>query len=231
MVPQNKPQGLERFRQAQYWTVLAMIVVSYVLCARQTTPEPSPVALLVQLFTVAVVLWVTHVRVRLLRVALVVLGIAVAGVAAVAILGLSGQGLALSLSVMSMGAYLIAPVAIVWHVLHRPLIDQQTLLAAISAYLLVGMFFTFVYNAISLVTSVPTFGDGQPNSLTSQLFFSFSTLTTTGYGNLVPVGSGLQTIAVFEAITGQLFLVIAVARVVSAWVPHRPGQADRKEAD
>jgi hypothetical protein len=53
--------------------------------------------------------------------------------------------------------------------------------------------------------------------LADQLFFSFSTLTTTGYGNLVPVGAAGQSVAIGEAITGQLFLVIAVARVVSGW--------------
>jgi hypothetical protein len=51
------------------------------------------------------------------------------------------------------------------------------------------------------------------------LFFSFTTLTTVGYGNVVPVNAFVQGIAIAEAISGQLFLVIAVARVVSGWKP------------
>jgi hypothetical protein len=70
-----------------------------------------------------------------------------------------------------------------------------------------------------LVTLVPTFGAGHVDSLSSQLFFSFTTITTTGYGNLVPVTASVQSVAVAEAIVGQLFLVIAVARVVTAWRP------------
>jgi hypothetical protein len=84
------------------------------------------------------------------------------------------------------------------------------------------MFFTFVYNLAALLSSAPIFGDPQYNTLTSQLFFSFTTLTTTGYGSIVPETSTVQTIAIAEAITGQLFLVIALARVVTGLVPHRP---------
>jgi ABC-type molybdate transport system permease subunit len=121
------------------------------------------------------------------------------------------------LSAASMVAYLVAPMAIIAHLTRRDRVDGQALLAAIAAYILVGMFFTFGYNLIALLSPVPTFGEGHADSLTSQLFFSFTTLTTTGYGNIVPVGLGVQSVAIAEAITGQLFLVIAVARVVSGW--------------
>jgi Ion channel len=45
------------------------------------------------------------------------------------------------------------------------------------------------------------------------------TLTTTGYGNLVPADNPGQSLAVLEALLGQLFLVTAVGKVVSAWRP------------
>ncbi len=45
------------------------------------------------------------------------------------------------------------------------------------------------------------------------------TLTTTGYGNLVPSQNPGQTLAVMEAVLGQLFLVTAVAKIVTAWRP------------
>ena len=121
----------------------------------------------------------------------------------------------------SIAAYLAAPIAIIAHQARKTMVDGQMLLASIAAYIMVGMFFTFVYNLIGLATSVPLFGEGTADSLTSQLFFSFTTLTTTGYGNLVPAGTLVQTVAIGEAITGQLFLVIAVARVVSGWQPSR----------
>ena len=55
--------------------------------------------------------------------------------------------------------------------------------------------------------------------MSEDLFFSFVTLTTTGYGNLVPAGNPGQSLAVLEALLGQLFLVTAIGKVVSVWRP------------
>ena len=66
-------------------------------------------------------------------------------------------------------------------------------------------------------------------SLSDDLFFSFVTLTTTGYGNLVPAGNPGQSLAVFEALLGQLFLVTAVGKIVTAWRPK--GWRDESTAD
>jgi len=51
------------------------------------------------------------------------------------------------------------------------------------------------------------------------LFFSFTTLTTTGYGNLVPSQNPGQTLAVSEMILGQLFLITALGKIVTEWRP------------
>jgi hypothetical protein len=67
----------------------------------------------------------------------------------------------------------------------------------------------------------PFFGPQGAGTLSQDLFFSFTTLTTTGYGDFVPAGNPGQTFAVLEMLIGQLFLVTAVAKVVNAW---RPGQ-------
>ncbi|WP_258185792.1 ion channel [Microbacterium sp. PAMC22086] len=70
------------------------------------------------------------------------------------------------------------------------------------------------------------FGDENLDSLGNQLFFSFTTLTTTGYGNLVPVGATGQGIAIADAITGQLFLITAVARIVRGASAKRAASSD-----
>ncbi|GAB2460406.1 hypothetical protein HD599_001201 [Conyzicola lurida] len=211
--------------RSEYWFVLVLIAVSYTLCALQTGPNPSGVAFLVQLATVAVILWVAEVRPRLRRIGWIVLAVAGIATAGTSLLGASGFYLDVVLAAASALAYLVAPMAIIAHIVRRDRVDGQALLAAIAAYILVGMFFTFVYNVIALVSSVATFGPDQPDSLTTQLFFSFTTLTTTGYGNIVPVSAGVQSVAIAEAITGQLFLVIAVARVVSGWTRRTNGAA------
>ena len=200
-----------------YWFVLTLIAASYALCAVQTGANPNPVAFLVQLAAVAITLRVAQVEPRLRRVGWIVLAAAAAATVVATASGGEGHLLDVALSAASMVAYLAAPLAIVAHLARRDRIDGQAVLASIAAYIQVGMFFTFAYNLIALISPVATFGDDQVDSLTVQLFFSFTTLTTTGYGNIVPVSAGVQSVAIAEAVTGQLFLVIAVARIVSGW--------------
>ena len=109
------------------------------------------------------------------------------------------------------------------HLLLRAQIDAETLIGAIAAYLLIGMFFAFAYKAAGEFGSVPFFGAAGPGTLSQDLFFSFVTMTTVGYGNLVPAANPGQTLAVIEAVTGQLFLIVAVGKIISSM----PGRGAR----
>lgn len=207
-------EGLWTRRATGYGVVLALLVVSYGLCAVQPSTDPSPWAFLPMLATVAVVFSVTGASRIAQRVSWVVLS--AAGLAAIVAgaLGADGPVLAIPLSAASMIALLVAPWVIIAHQVTRRGLDLEALLAAVTAYILVGMFFAFVYNLMSQIAPDPLFGSENPDSLGNQLFFSFTALTTTGYGNLVPVGTGGQAVAIAEAITGQLFLITAVARIM-----------------
>src|SRR5262249_16852449 len=65
----------------------------------------------------------------------------------------------------------------------------------------------------------PLFGHGVTVNGGDIVFFSFTTLTTTGYGNLVPAGQPGQMFAGMEMLIGQIFLVTLVAGLVSLWRP------------
>lgn len=201
-------------RALGYAVVLGLLIVSYGLCAIQPSTDPSPWAFLPMLATVAMVFYVTRARHLVQRVSWVVLSVAGAAAVVASLFGIDGPLLAIPLSVASMIALLVAPWAIIAHQVTRRGLDLEALLAAVTAYILVGMFFAFVYNLMSQVSASPLFGEESLDSLGNQLFFSFTALTTTGYGNLVPVGPGGQAVAVAEAITGQLFLITAVARIM-----------------
>jgi hypothetical protein len=123
------------------------------------------------------------------------------------------------MAVISGLLYVAAPGVIVRHSVLRRTVDTQTVLGAIAAYLMVGMSFAFAYRALGALQAGPFFGSQGEGSFSQDLFFSFTTLTTTGYGNLVPAANPGQTFAVLEMLTGQLFLVTAVAKVVSTWRP------------
>lgn len=197
-----------------YWLILALLVVSYALCATQNTSNPSPFAFAVQLVTVAVVLRVTQAPPTLQHIAWLVLSLSGVAIVVVAVLGTRGRILDIALSAASVVAFLVAPAAIIRHQVSRRGLNLEALLAATASYVLVGMCFTVVYNLVALLAPAPIFGDSHVDTLSSQLFFSFTTLTTTGYGNIVPVTAGVQAIAVTEAIAGQLFLITAVARIM-----------------
>lgn len=197
-----------------YAVIAALVVVSYALCAAQRGPNPSPWAFLVTLMTVAVVFRVTAAPRMVQHVAWVILSAAGVATIITTLVGASGHVLDIAFSAATMIALLASPVAIIAHQVKRRGLNVEALLAAVTAYVLVGLFFTFVFNLLSLASSSPVFGDADEDSLANQLFFSFTTLTTTGYGNLVPANATSQAVAVAEAITGQLFLITAVARIM-----------------
>jgi hypothetical protein len=204
-----------------YGLVVLLILATYALSAALAASWAASLVVAVQIATV----WVTLRAARARRSARVMTSVALAaaGVAAVGNLVLHDQidgGTVVSW--VSCLLYLIAPLSIVRHLIVRRVVDSETMLGAIAAYLMVGMFFAFLYHSVGLNQLVPPFfGPQGQGTFPQDLFFSFTTLTTTGYGNLVPAANPGQTFAVAEMLTGQLFLVTAVAKVVSAW---RPGQ-------
>jgi hypothetical protein len=204
-----------------YGLVLLLVMVTYVVSVSVTETRAAPIVLTVQLATVWLILRTSRAR----RVARVVADIVLCLAAVVVVVSVfvhqPGNELGGIFAVCCL-LYLIAPFSIVRHLILRTQIDTETLLGAIAAYLLIGMFFGFAYKAAGEFGSVPFFGAAGSGSLSQDLFFSFVTLTTVGYGNLVPAANPGQTFAVLEAVTGQLFLVVAVGKIISSLQP-RPG--------
>jgi Ion channel len=204
-----------------YALVLLLILVTYALSAALTAAWATSLIVAVQIAALWVTLRAARARRSMLAIADVALG--VAAVAAIVSLIVNYQFHTDSIVAwVSCALYLAAPIAIVRHLLRRQTIDSETVLGAIAAYLMAGMFFAFLYRALGIVQTHPPFFGAQGHGTFSQdLFFSFTTLTTTGYGNLTPAGNPGQSFAVLEMLIGQLFLITAVGKVVSTW---RPGQ-------
>ncbi len=214
-----------------YGLVLLLILITYALSASLTASWATSVVLAVQIATVWVALRVSQAH-RSARTAANI-ALAAAALAAVTNLFVHDQlGHGTVVSWVSGLLYLIAPVSIVRHLVVRRTVDVQTLLGTIAAYVMAGMFFAFLYHAVGLTqTQPPFFGSQGAGTFSQDLFFSFTTLTTTGYGNLVPARNPGQTFAVLEMLIGQLFLVTAVAKVVSAWRPRQRSAGLRENSD
>jgi len=204
---------------SSYGLVLLLIVVSYALATSTSGRVGATAVLAVQIVTVWFALRTSraHRSVRLAAFALMAYA-AFAGIAGVLT---TDDSQAAWLFLANGLLYLIAPFAIVRHLASRARVDQETMLGAVAAYLLIGMTFAFAYQTIAALQSGPFFGPDGDGTTSDTLFFSFTTLTTTGYGNLVPAENPGQTMAVMEMILGQLFLITALGKVVSAWRPKR----------
>ena len=91
----------------------------------------------------------------------------------------------------------------------------QAALGALTIYLLIGMCLACGYDAISAFASAPIYADGEVANHYNDVYFSFITMTTVGYGDFAPVNRVARMVAVLEALTGQLYLVTIVALIVS----------------
>lgn len=208
-----------------YGVVLLLVVVTYIVSVSVTEEWATSIVLTVQLATVWFTLRISQARPGIRFIANIVL--ALAAVVAVASFFVHNPGDQLGgISIVCCLLYFIAPFSIVRHLVFRPVVDTETLLGAVAAYLLIGMFFAFAYKAAGELGSVPFFGPGGKGSLSQDLFFSFVTMTTVGYGNLVPAANPGQTFAVLEAVIGQLFLVVAVGKIISDVTLRRRDRSD-----
>ena len=95
-------------------------------------------------------------------------------------------------------------------------VDAEHLYAALSAYLLAGIYFGLLYWVLEQI--IPgTFAASTHFSQSSAIYFSFVTLATLGYGDIAPRGDIARGVAIIEGVGGQLFLAVLVARLVSLY--------------
>lgn len=143
-----------------------------------------------------------------------------------------GEGRTVTIAISGMCAFLVAITlaAILRRVAAHPRIDLATVGGALCVYLLIGMFYAFAYILVSSAGSADFFAqDVSPNGV-DFIYFSFITVSTTGYGDLSPATDLGRMLAVTEAVTGQLYLVSAVALVIGNLGRERPMRRMEDEA-
>ncbi len=200
-----------------YGGVVLLILVTYVLSINLTKSWGQSVVIVVQVATVFIILRISRAP-RALRVVAAV-SVVVAVAASVLAIFLHHDTADRFTPAVGSLLYLIAPISILRHLIRRTAVDQETILGAVAAYLLIGMFFAFVYRTAGANEPTAFFGAQGDGTFSQDLFFSFTTLTTTGYGNLVPASNPGQSFALAEMLIGQLFLVTAVAKVINTYRP------------
>jgi voltage-gated potassium channel Kch len=100
-------------------------------------------------------------------------------------------------------------------------VDAEHLCAALSAYLLAGIYFGLLYWALEQIHP-GTFAASGDFSRSGAYYFSFVTLATIGYGDILPRTEVARGLAVVEGVGGQLFLAVLVARLLSLYSNSKP---------
>ena len=116
------------------------------------------------------------------------------------------------------------PFAVTRRILKHRRVTVATLLGAISTYLLIAVTFTYVFLAVDATQSGPFFADPEPT--TTFMYFSLTTVTTLGYGDLAPTSELGRLLATTEAVVGQIFLVTLVAALVGLFAHGARGSSD-----
>ena len=112
--------------------------------------------------------------------------------------------------------FLFTTITIFLHLLKSREVTSEILFASVCVYLLVGLTWAALYIFIDILypNSFIDVGDNIAITAPRFLFFSYITLTTVGYGTMTPISDPARSLALLEAIIGQLYLAILVARLV-----------------
>lgn len=204
-------------RPGRYGALLILLITAYLLSAFIKAHWVE--ALQVVLFTFAVLLAVRNASIprRAVRVVLVA---AVVGMPVMFVLSFStatgdaGSGVG---DLWTALVLLASAVLIVRRVLAFGTVTMQSIYGALSAYLVLGFMFAAVFAAIYHFSGDTFFRPGEAANTRTFQYFSYTTLTTLGYGDFTAYSSSGQAVAVLEALTGQVFLATLVARLVAAF--------------
>jgi Ion channel len=118
------------------------------------------------------------------------------------------------------------------YILHAPRVNAEVVCAGVSVYLLLGLLWTLAY--ILVAKAVPgafliSAGSGQTMTGSNSLYFSFITLSTVGYGDIVPVSKMARMLAMTEAMTGTLYMAVFISRLVSLYSSQPAGPSGKKD--
>jgi hypothetical protein len=212
---------MERLRTSHnYGFVLLMIVASFVFAA--TAPDAdwsSSTLLLIECGTLIIALWSAGLAATDSKFSFAL--IALSATSAVALVVWGGSMLTGVVALLSAGLTLAIGTAIVVGVIDQGEVNRQAVTGAVCIYVLIGFFYIYIYGAIAAFGHGYLFAQGTDGTRSIRLYFSYVTLATVGYGDYTMAGNLGRTLAVLEALMGQLYLVTVLALLVSRMRPKR----------
>lgn len=221
-----------RGRRQRYGLLLGAIVLAYGVQGIATPGRWEQVILALLLgITLLLALWAADARPRVLEAGAVVV---VAVVALSLVEALSGSVDPPATRLANAMLVLLAPPAIIVGVVRtlraRQRVTMEAVFGVLCVYILLGMFFAFVYGSLERLGNGTFFAGGQTATVARCLYFSFTTITTVGYGDLTARSNLGHTLSTSEALIGQIYLVTVVSLIVANLGRARPVVQGRDSA-
>jgi len=203
----------------RYGLVLLLILCSLVFqLAASDQDWARVVTIALQGATLVLALYASEARRLIERLATVVVAVAVLGSTG-ALIGFGELGSTAG-RIVAVLLVALAPIAIARGVVRgvrtEGAVTMHTMFGVLCIYLLIGMLFAYAYGLVGDAQSQPFFASGIDPDISDYLYFSFATITTVGYGDLAAATDLGRSVAIAEALTGQIYLVTVVAVIVGS---------------
>jgi hypothetical protein len=219
----TEPAVTERRRRERYGVLLGAIVLAFGIqgIAQPGRWEQLFVSVLLGV-TLLLSFWAADAKPWVMRVAMLV----VAGVILLSLVE-AANGNVDDESTRLANALLVslAPPAVIVGVLRsmrkRQAVTLEAVFGVLCVYILLGMFFAYSYGAVNDLGGSPFFAGGQQATVARCLYYSFTTLTTVGYGDLTSRSNLGHTLSTSEALLGQIYLITVVSLLVTNLRPRR----------
>jgi Ion channel len=207
---------------ARFGLLLLLLVLNYLISAFLSGVWVSAVQIGLFVMVVTLATRTAQMPPRTVHAAIALLAVGSAAALALAVTRLSDAASGAA-NLWTALILVFAVVLIVRRVLAAQAVTLQSIYGAVSAYMIIGLMFAALYNAMNKFGAGMFFASHQPGNLKTFQYFSFTTLTTLGYGDFTAAGNGGRAVAMIEAMLGQIFLATLVARLVAAFrSPGRP---------
>ncbi len=207
-----------RFADSFGLVLLLLVIGIFVLAAGGDSDAVRIASMVIFAATTWLALRASQVKRRILRIALALIPLATA-VGIVLVLAGSEDSASLFTKALTILLVLVAPAAILRRLVDHPVISLNTFYGAVCVYLLIALLFATLYALIALVADQQFFAQlpqvaPKDTPQLDYVYFSFTTITTTGYGDFTSAIDVGRMTAVVEMILGQLYLITVVALVV-----------------
>lgn len=153
---------------------------------------------------------------------LVAISVAGAALASLTGIGRTGRGITFGLSgLLAIAGAVVVTRGVVGGIRVERRVTLHSVMGALTVYLLAGLIFAFAYSVMGAIAGAPVLSHIGQDKHAEEVYFSFITMTTVGYGDIAPTTAAARMTSVLEALFGQLYLVTIVAVIVSNVAPRR----------